>query len=116
VRLGEGVIGVAHFSGELDFARRDEVGRKLKNLSAYDVAILDMSNVTYVDASFLAELVVLYRRYQDRRRPFAIRLAGTGRQVKRLLELASLDTLVQFFATVDAARSAPLARVTRGDC
>jgi anti-anti-sigma factor len=104
----ESRIGIVRFSGELDIARRSEIARKLATIAGASVAILDLSDVTYVDSTFLGELGLFYQRLLEGKEPFAIRVAGAGRQVQRLLEIANFNTFVEFFDTVEQARSAEL--------
>ncbi|MFF5635826.1 STAS domain-containing protein [Streptomyces sp. NPDC012825] len=64
----------------------------------YRKVVLDVSGVTFADSSFL-NLLILTHRTTD------LRLAGPTPQVKRLLEITGVDTVLTVRPTVeDAAR------------
>jgi anti-anti-sigma factor len=75
--------------GEYDIARREELARAFQSVNNGDPLLIDMSEVSYVDSTFLNELAAL--RLTDRRR--LITLAGVSQHVARLLKTVSFDRL-----------------------
>ncbi|HOT19770.1 MAG TPA: STAS domain-containing protein [Spirochaetota bacterium] len=55
-------------------------------------AIIDMSNVEIVDSTILAGFMTLYNNFKNNHKKF--RLINTNSYVKRIIELASLDTFL----------------------
>jgi anti-anti-sigma factor len=99
---------IVRFVDDLDYTRREEYAAALARLDAAQVAIVDLSGVYYVDSCFLSEMTRLYKRKSDRGTPFAIRIVGARTQLRRIFDLMSLDSLVQFYDSVEEAHVAPL--------
>ncbi|MGA5874072.1 STAS domain-containing protein [Streptomyces cinereoruber] len=62
----------------------------------YRKVVLDVSGVTFADSSFL-NLLILTHRTTD------LRLAGPTPQVKRILEITGVDTVLEVRETVEDA-------------
>jgi len=106
-------IAVAELAGELDLARAPALREQLLGLlrPGSSRLILDLSRVSFCDASGLAVLVGTGRR--ARLLGGFQRLAAVSPQVARVLNLTGLRRHLPVFATVQAAASAPAARTSR---
>lgn len=75
-------------SGEYDLQRRDEVRRIFGSLDCSEI-LLDFHDVTYVDSSFLNELVVLRNRLPES----SITLVVPSAQIRRILEIVDFGRI-----------------------
>jgi anti-sigma B factor antagonist len=66
--------------------------------------ILDFSGVPYVDSAGLGALVGAYVAAQRTQRKLAV--AGTNTQVKALIDMTQVGTLIKSYATVQEAEEA----------
>lgn len=74
--------------GEYDLARRDEIAR-LFDLLDGDGAVIDLTNVTYLDSTILNELARLRRHGADR----SVLLTGANAHIRRLFKVVRFDEL-----------------------
>lgn len=94
---------IAGFTGEIDFTGRDDFRAKLAPLTEAQAAIVDLSGVTYMDSSALAEILYLQRtRHRLGRPPISIVVSPA---VRRLFEVAGLQDVLSVAATVDEAKA-----------
>jgi anti-anti-sigma factor len=102
-----GSFVIAELTGELDItnspALRDQLLGLLRRSSSR--LVLDLSKVTYCDASGLAVLVGTRRR--ARLLGGSLRLAAISRQVEEVLQTTGLHRPLDVFATVRAAIASP---------
>ena len=106
-------IAVAELAGELDLARAPALREQLLGLlrPGSSRLILDLSRVSFCDASGLAVLVGTGRR--ARLLGGFQRLAAVSPHVARVLNLTGLRRHLPVFATVQAAAAAPAPRTSR---
>jgi anti-anti-sigma factor len=106
-------IAVAELAGELDLARAPALREQLLGLlrPGSSRLILDLSRVSFCDASGLAVLVGTGRR--ARLLGGFQRLAAVSPHVARVLNLTGLRRHLPVFATVQAAAAAPAVRTSR---
>jgi anti-anti-sigma factor len=104
---GEGSAVIVELRGELDLTcspdLRDQLLGLLRRRSAR--LVLDLSKVTYCDASGLAVLVGTARRASLL--AGSVRLAAVSHQVDRALQVTGLHRHLDVFATVEAAIASP---------
>ena len=81
-------------SGELDFTRKEEIGGLFDSLTVEAPATVDLSGVSFIDASFLTALTVHRSRFNN----VPITLYGARNQTKRVLELVGFDRLFRMMA------------------
>lgn len=74
-------------SGEYDLARKQELAGLFAGIDGKTAITVDMREVTYVDSSFLTELVAMRLRLQER----SVTLVGPQPNVVRVLQLTKLD-------------------------
>jgi anti-anti-sigma factor len=82
--------GTAHqieLWGEYDIARKEELRAIFGQIANGDAVTIDMSRVTYVDSTFLAELASMRLRRHER----PVTLVGVHNNIIRILQLAKLD-------------------------
>jgi anti-anti-sigma factor len=107
VRTADGVT-IAELAGELDLASAPALREQLLGLlrPGSSRLVLDLSRVSFCDASGLAVLVGTGRR--ARRLGGFLRLAAVPPQAVRVLHLTGLHRHLPIFPTVWAATGAPV--------
>jgi anti-anti-sigma regulatory factor len=78
-------------SGEYDLADRETLGALFRGLNPDVPAVIDMTNVTYVDSTMLHELAKLRIRFKRQ----SIKLLGCGDNLLRLLRLVDFEKLFE---------------------
>jgi anti-sigma B factor antagonist len=76
-------------SGEYDLNRKEELGLLFATLPADGRAVIDLSRVTYVDSTFLHELVSLHLRLKEH----GVTLVGANSAIRRVLDIVGFDQL-----------------------
>ncbi len=101
--------GVVALSGELDLSDVDTLALQLESAAAEsDNLVVDLTEVTFVDSTVLGTLVEA--RNKVTASGGSVVLAGPSKNVRRLLEVTSLDQVFPVFDTVaEAMRSDPVA-------
>ena len=102
-----GTLAIAELSGELDIACSPVLREQLLGLLRRSSSrlVIDLSKVTYCDASGLAVLVGTGRR--AKLLGGSLRLAAVSPQVDQVLHITGLDRHLDVFATVRAATVSP---------
>jgi anti-anti-sigma factor len=78
-------------NGEYDISQRQAIASLFEGLRPDGPAVIDLTNVTYVDSIFLGELIKLRRRFGKH----PITLVGAKGSVARVLRLVSFESLFQ---------------------
>jgi anti-sigma B factor antagonist len=94
---------IVHVGGEVDVAtcpQLREVLDELVDLGIYHL-VVDLEKVRFLDSSGIGLLMGVYRRIREH--GGSLRLTGPSPQVRRVLELTRVTTLLPIFATVDEA-------------
>lgn len=78
-------------SGEYDLARREELTALFTAVEGGPVT-MDMTAVSYIDSTFLAELAAMRFRLNDS----AVTLVGIQPNIRRVLQIAKLDRFFSF--------------------
>lgn len=89
------------FSGEYDLARKEELRRQLTPLTTVERAVLDFTDVTFIDSSCLVELLRANRmRDEAGLEPLTIliRPDGVVQRVFDITQLSAALNVVQEFA------------------
>jgi anti-anti-sigma factor len=112
VRTVDGIT-IAGLAGELDLASATALREELLGLlrPGSSRLVLDLSRVSFADASGLAVLIGTGRR--ARLLGGFLRLAAVSRQVDRVLRLTGLHRHLPVFPTVRAATTTPVAQHRR---
>ena len=95
---------VVAFTGDLDFTVRETLRTRLAELADADPAIVDLSQVEYMDSLALSELVVLHRSYEKTGRT-APRIV-VGEKIARLYEISGLSAILPPYRSVEEAQNA----------
>jgi anti-anti-sigma factor len=75
--------------GEYDLSRKDELHSIFASLAADGPATIDLTNVSYVDSTFLHLLATLHFRLNGHE----VTLIGVSKGIRRLLRIVSFDQL-----------------------
>jgi len=90
------------FSGEHDMACKEHLRSDLAPLSAVTDAVLDFTDVTYIDSTVIVELIRLHsRRSASGRAPMTIVVQQA--HLKKLFALLSLETIFRFADSLEEA-------------
>jgi anti-anti-sigma factor len=101
--VNEQQIAVASFAGEIDFTAREDFRSKLAVLADAEGAIVDLTAVTYMDSSALAE-ILLVQRGRTRAGRAAMRVVVNDR-IRRFFEIAGLQNVLLLTASLDEAKA-----------
>lgn len=82
-------LATVRLTGEYDIARREELATLFRSINGADPLVIDMTDVSYVDSTFLNELATL--RLGDTGR--SITIAGVSEHIAHLLKTVSFDQL-----------------------
>ncbi|HEX9357316.1 MAG TPA: STAS domain-containing protein [Streptosporangiaceae bacterium] len=113
VRTADGIT-IAELAGQLDLTGVSALREQLLGLLRPDAGrlVLDLSRVTFCDASGLA--VLIGTSHRARRLGGFLRLAAVSPQVDRVLDLTGLRRHLTVFPTVRDATAAPGGQDVRG--
>ncbi len=75
--------------GEYDLTRKDEIAGLFGSIDGESSVVIDMTAVTYVDATFLCELRLFRLRDEAR----SITLAGANTHIRRVLKIVNFDEM-----------------------
>lgn len=98
---------VIKFAGDIDASRRQDLAAILEPAAFADVAVIDLSAVTYLDSAALNCIAALRRNMNRCGSRGTIRVAGASAFARRLFAITGLDKMVEFFDSVSAARVTP---------
>jgi anti-anti-sigma factor len=93
---------IAAFSGEIDFTTREAFREQLAELRDAPFAIVDLSDVSYMDSSALAELLLLHRLRT--RAGLGEPRVVVGPRISRLFDVAGLRSVVPSYGTLEEAK------------
>ena len=99
----QGATIVVHLPGEIDMANAASVGEDLNAAFGPGVGIVvaDMSGTRFCDSSGIHALVTAHQRAQASNTQFRV-VAGPG-EVRRVLEIMRLDTVLAVYPRLDVA-------------
>lgn len=94
--------------GEYDIFRQEELRAELASARVAPSAVLDMHEVTYIDASALREFVALKKSMPQ---PAVVYMIGTNRHIRKVLEITRLTKM---FAVQDALEATAQSHPSNG--
>jgi anti-anti-sigma factor len=101
--VNEQQLAVASFAGEIDFTAREDFRSQLQVLADADGAIVDLTAVTYMDSSALAEILMLQRgRTRNARAAMCV---VVNERIRRFFEIAGLQNVLLLANTLDEAKA-----------
>jgi anti-anti-sigma factor len=96
-------MAVASFAGEIDFTAGEDFRSKLAVLAEPDGAIVDLTAVTYMDSSALAEILLLQRgRTRGGKAQMGV---VVNERIRRFFEIAGLQNVLLLANTLDEAKA-----------
>ncbi len=95
-----GVV-VAAVTGDLDLATSPQFEQALRQARPGDRLVVDLSGCTFVDSSALRVLAARARASHEEGGAVAVVVSDPG--VKRVLEIAALESMVELHELLDAA-------------
>ncbi len=78
--------------GEYDTSREAEIVGLFGGIDRESSVVIDMTSVTYIDATLLRELGLLRLRDEAR----SITLVGTSKHIRKILKIVNFDQLFDF--------------------
>lgn len=82
-------------AGDLDLRNKDELRESLVRLESADIAILNFSEVTYVDSTILGCLVVLRKRMLEKGGFGIVRIVEPSQPLLKILSICGLDRMFE---------------------
>lgn len=98
---------VVVFAGEYDLANKERVRRTMRRLASSDNLALDLTKVTYIDSTFIAELIILETARQERNLSRLTVVAPAESVVRRLFEVAGMTSILRLVESYDAGGDHP---------
>lgn len=93
---------VVVFSGEYDLANKEGLQRELRRLESSDDLVLDLTEVTYIDSTFISELIILEKVRRARSFGCVTIVSPAKSIVRRVFEVAGIASLVGIVESYDA--------------
>jgi anti-sigma B factor antagonist len=101
VRRNDGTV-ILSISGELDVASAADFDlARAEALSTGLPVVIDLAECEFIDSSGVAGIIRTFDRATDADQPFA--LAGSGPQVRRVLDLSGMSQMLPYFRSLDEA-------------
>jgi anti-sigma B factor antagonist len=101
VHRNEGVA-ILSVSGEVDISHTEEY--ELARAEALDAGlpvVIDLENCEFIDSRGLQGIIQTFNLATERGQPFA--LAGSGTQVRRVLQVSGMANLLPYFRKLEDA-------------
>jgi anti-anti-sigma factor len=92
-------LGLVRLSGEFDLAEREHLSAALASMTDVDVAVIDFTNVTYIDSSALTCLTVFHRSMEQAGKA-PVHIVGANAHIKRILTITGLYNFFTHAATL----------------
>jgi anti-anti-sigma factor len=92
--------------GDLSVQTLNDLRDALAEAEAFDVVVLDLGAVDYVDSTTLTAFLKLRNRMLGAGRLGTIRIAQPTASVRRIFEICHLDKLFEVYESLDAAQNA----------
>ena len=99
-------VKVVKLDGDLDFSRKSQIEATLSQADFSDIAIVDLSSVSYIDSSCLSSLALQKKRMRQNGTAGILRIAGASDSLKRIFEICGLDKSFELYSSLDEAQSA----------
>jgi len=89
-------VAVLELRGEVDIYRRADLRKALEALEDADIAVVDITKVTYSDLTLINGLVHLKKQMSARRATSVVRLVGAKPNLVRIFEVTNLAPTFEF--------------------
>jgi stage II sporulation protein AA (anti-sigma F factor antagonist) len=100
-------LSVVKLDGDLDFSRKAQIATALQRADNVDIAIVDLSGVSYIDSSCLSCLAAQKKRMRENGTAGIVRIAGVTPSLRRIFEICGLDKSFEIYDSMDEAQNAP---------
>jgi anti-anti-sigma factor len=97
---------VVKLDGDLDFSRKDQIKALLSEADNADIALVDLSGVSYIDSSCLSCLALQKKRMHENGTAAILRIAGASESLRRIFEICGLDKTFELYPSLEHAQSA----------
>lgn len=95
------------FSGEYDLANKHGLRRTLQRLQTSEDLILDLTEVTFADSTFITELILFEKAREAKNLARATIVAPAKSVVRRLFEVAGLMPVLTIVDSYNGRRDDP---------
>lgn len=95
-------VAIVALQGEYDLFRREELLASLQAIPICDIAIIDMRQVVHIDATVLASLLKLKKRFGKNGKGI-VRILGLKPRLYRLFQITGLHCIFEVFQTITDA-------------
>jgi len=92
---------VIALSGDLDAAGKETIRAQLARVDEQGSTVVDLSRVTYIDSTFLSELLMFARNVHQR--GGRVFLCAPSASVLRVLHIAKIEDVIPIFADRESA-------------
>jgi anti-anti-sigma factor len=99
-------LKIVKLDGDLDFSRKAQIATLLADADNADIAIIDLSDVSYIDSSCLSCLAIQKKTMHENGTAAVLRIAGASESVRRILQICGLDKTFEMYASLDEAQNA----------
>ena len=95
------------FAGEYDLANKDGLRRTLRRLESSNGLTLDLTEVTFIDSTFISELILLEKAREANNYSQMTIVAPAKSVVRRLFEVVGITSIVNVVESCDGKRDDP---------
>lgn len=85
---------VVVFAGEYDLANKLGLRREMRRLESSVDLVLDLTDVTYIDSTFIAELIILERARHEKNFGRVTVVSPARSAVRRVFEVSGITSIV----------------------
>lgn len=100
------------FAGEYDLANKNQLRKELCRLDSTQNLVLDMSEVTFIDSTFISELILLEKARKKKGLPGVTIIAPAKSLVRKLFEVTGIVPLLNVVETYTKPDDGPAASIT----
>ncbi|HZZ01118.1 MAG TPA: STAS domain-containing protein [Candidatus Baltobacteraceae bacterium] len=93
------------FAGEYDLANKKELQKELSRLNSVEELVLDLSEVTYIDSTFLSDLISLEKTRRKKRLSSVTVIAPPKCLVRKLFQVTGMMSLLNVVESYSGAAS-----------
>ncbi len=99
-------LKVVKLDGDLDFSRKAQTKALLSEADNADIALVDLSGVSYIDSSCLSCLALQKKRMHENGTAAILRIAGASESLRRIFEICGLDKTFELYPSLEHAQNA----------
>ena len=92
---------VVTLAGELDIFHKESLRERLAQAEQADIAVIDMTGVTFLDSAALGTLISFKKRLSERNGTVRVVLLSVA--LRRLFEITGLEKVFEIYPSLEAA-------------